>query len=113
MDSGGPEHSVDDMLEFLAHLGRERAVRVGHDWGSPVVWGLASHHPERCEAIANLLSAVLSSHGLRFADDSAQEQRRFEPWTPSWFSPAARCIRHPAAHRVHMARPVGRWRETT
>jgi pimeloyl-ACP methyl ester carboxylesterase len=48
------EHSVDDMLELLAHLGRERAVWVGHDWGSPVVWSLASHYPERCEAIANL-----------------------------------------------------------
>jgi len=48
------EHSVDDMLEFLAHLGRERAAWVGHDWGSPVVWSLASHYPERCEAIANL-----------------------------------------------------------
>ena len=48
------EHSVDDMLELLAHLGRERAIWVGHDWGSPVVLSLASHHPERCEAIANL-----------------------------------------------------------
>ena len=28
-------------------LGREKAVFVGHDWGSPVVWSLASHHPER------------------------------------------------------------------
>ena len=27
---------------------------VGHDWGSPVVWNLASHHPERCVAVANL-----------------------------------------------------------
>jgi pimeloyl-ACP methyl ester carboxylesterase len=48
------EHSVDDMLELLAHLGRERAAWIGHDWGSPVVWSLASHYPERCEAIANL-----------------------------------------------------------
>jgi len=29
-------------------------VWVGHDWGSPVVWNLASHHPERCVAVANL-----------------------------------------------------------
>ena len=27
---------------------------VGHDWGSPVVWSLASHHPERCVGVANL-----------------------------------------------------------
>src|SRR6516225_10274898 len=48
------EHSVHDMLDLLAHLGRERAVWVGHDWGSPVVWSLASHHPDRCRAVASL-----------------------------------------------------------
>jgi soluble epoxide hydrolase / lipid-phosphate phosphatase len=48
------EPIVGDMLGLLAALGRERAVWVGHDWGSPVVWNLASHHPERCVAVANL-----------------------------------------------------------
>jgi pimeloyl-ACP methyl ester carboxylesterase len=45
---------VQDMLELLSALGRESAVWVGHDWGSPVAWSLASHHPERCLAVANL-----------------------------------------------------------
>ncbi len=48
------EHIVKDMLELLDGLGREKAVWVGHDWGSPVVWSLASHHPERCFGVANL-----------------------------------------------------------
>ena len=48
------EHSVRDMLELLDRLGREKALWVGHDWGSPVVWSLASHHPERCFGVANL-----------------------------------------------------------
>jgi pimeloyl-ACP methyl ester carboxylesterase len=48
------EYIVPDMLELLDSLGREKAVWVGHDWGSPVVWNLASHHPERCHAVANL-----------------------------------------------------------
>ncbi len=48
------EHAVADMLELLASLGHERALWVGHDWGAPVVCGLASHHPERCIAVANL-----------------------------------------------------------
>ena len=48
------EHVVTDMLELLAALGRERAIWVGHDWGSPTVWDLASHHPEHCVAVANL-----------------------------------------------------------
>ena len=48
------EHAVADMLELLAALGRDRAVWVGHDLGSPVVWSLASHHPDRCFGVANL-----------------------------------------------------------
>jgi pimeloyl-ACP methyl ester carboxylesterase len=48
------EHSVKDMLELLDALGRDKAIWVGHDWGSPVVWSLASHHPDRCLGVANL-----------------------------------------------------------
>jgi pimeloyl-ACP methyl ester carboxylesterase len=48
------EPIVGDMLALLASLGRDKALWVGHDWGSPVVWSMASHHPDRCEAIANL-----------------------------------------------------------
>ena len=48
------EPIVADMIGLLDALGREGAVWVGHDWGSPVVWNLASHHPERCRAVANL-----------------------------------------------------------
>jgi pimeloyl-ACP methyl ester carboxylesterase len=48
------EHSVCDMIELLDRLGCEKAVWVGHDWGSPVVWSLVSHHAERCHGIVNL-----------------------------------------------------------
>jgi len=48
------EHIVADMIELLDHLGHDRAVWVGHDWGSPVVWNIASHQPERCHGVANL-----------------------------------------------------------
>ncbi len=48
------EHVVHDMLDLLDAIGQERAVWIGHDWGSPVVWSLASHHPERCHGVANL-----------------------------------------------------------
>lgn len=48
------EKIVGDMIELADELGIERAVWVGHDWGSPVVWGVASHHPDRCHGVANL-----------------------------------------------------------
>lgn len=48
------EETVTDMLELLDHLGAERAIWVGHDWGAPVAWALAQHHPDRCLGIACL-----------------------------------------------------------
>jgi pimeloyl-ACP methyl ester carboxylesterase len=44
---------VADMLELAEALKIEKAIWVGHDWGSPVVSNIASHHPERCIAVAN------------------------------------------------------------
>jgi len=49
--------------ELLDGLGYEQAIWVGHDWGSPVVWSLASHHPERCLGVANLCVPYLA-HGF-------------------------------------------------
>lgn len=48
------EQSVGDMIALLDAIGADKAVWVGHDWGAPVVWSIAQHHPERCHAIANL-----------------------------------------------------------
>jgi len=53
-DSYRQELIVADMIELLDSLGEEKAVWVGHDWGSPVAWNIASHHPERCHAVASL-----------------------------------------------------------
>lgn len=48
------EEITADMVELLDGLGRDQAVWVGHDWGSPVVWSVASHHPHRARAVASL-----------------------------------------------------------
>ena len=48
------EHITADMMELLDSLGHDKAIWVGHDWGSPVVWNIASHHPDRCHGVANL-----------------------------------------------------------
>ncbi|KAK1978593.1 Alpha/Beta hydrolase protein [Colletotrichum cereale] len=42
------EHHVSDMMALLAHLGRDKAVWIGHDWGAGLVWGFASQHPDKC-----------------------------------------------------------------
>jgi pimeloyl-ACP methyl ester carboxylesterase len=48
------EAIVADMIELLGSLGAKKAIWVGHDWGSPVVWSIAQHHPELCHGVANL-----------------------------------------------------------
>ena len=45
---------VKDMIELIDSIGREQAVWIGHDWGSPVAWNVALHHPERAAAVASL-----------------------------------------------------------
>jgi pimeloyl-ACP methyl ester carboxylesterase len=61
------EEIARDMVELLAALGAERAVWVGHDWGSPVAWSIASHHPELCHGVASLCVPYLPG-GFCLAD---------------------------------------------
>ena len=53
-DAFAQEQIVADMVELLDHLGVQRALWVGHDWGAAVVWNIASHHPARCHGVAAL-----------------------------------------------------------
>ena len=69
---------VTDMLELLASLGRERAVWIGHDWGSPVVWNIASHHPEACVGVASLCVPYLAD-GFSVVNLAPLVDRRLYP----------------------------------
>jgi len=48
------EDIVADMVELLGTLDAKEAIWVGHDWGSPVVWSIAQHHPDLCHGVVNL-----------------------------------------------------------
>ncbi|EXL65833.1 soluble epoxide hydrolase [Fusarium oxysporum f. sp. conglutinans race 2 54008] len=45
------EHHVSDMSALLTHLGRDKAVWIGHDWGAGIVWALAAQYPEKCVGV--------------------------------------------------------------
>ncbi|SHV08919.1 alpha/beta hydrolase fold protein [Mycobacteroides abscessus subsp. abscessus] len=47
-------HLTGDLAGLLDDVGAERAVVVGHDWGSPVVCNFALLHPHRVAAVAAL-----------------------------------------------------------
>ena len=37
---------VEDVKAVIKHLGRDKAIVVGHDWGGRVAWGFAMKYPE-------------------------------------------------------------------
>lgn len=50
---------IADLLALLDHLGAEKAVWVGHDWGGLVVWPLATLHPERTAGVIGVNTPFL------------------------------------------------------
>jgi epoxide hydrolase 4 len=42
---------VGDVLAVIRHLGRDKAIIVGHDWGGMVAWQLAINVPEAVERL--------------------------------------------------------------
>jgi pimeloyl-ACP methyl ester carboxylesterase len=72
------EQTAADMLELLGALERERAVWIGHDWGSPVAWSIAAHHAERCMAVASLCVPYIPA-GFTLPDLVALVDRRTYP----------------------------------
>jgi pimeloyl-ACP methyl ester carboxylesterase len=47
-------HLTGDLVGLLDHLGVEKAIFVGHDWGGIVVWQLPLLHPDRVAGIIGL-----------------------------------------------------------
>jgi pimeloyl-ACP methyl ester carboxylesterase len=48
------DHLTGDILGLLDAIGEERAVIIGHDWGSMVVWSLALRAPERVAGVVGM-----------------------------------------------------------
>jgi pimeloyl-ACP methyl ester carboxylesterase len=76
------EHIVADMIALADALGIAKAIWVGHDWGSPVVWAIAQQHPDRCHGVANLCLPYLPGGfsietTLPFADRTLYPEDQF------------------------------------
>ena len=48
------EHLTGDLLAVLDDIGEDKAVFVGHDWGSMVVWQLSLLAPERVAGVVGM-----------------------------------------------------------
>ncbi|MGH7024053.1 MAG: alpha/beta fold hydrolase [Caulobacteraceae bacterium] len=47
-------HLTGDMAGLLDHLGAEKAIFCGHDWGGIVVWQMPLRHPDRVASVIGL-----------------------------------------------------------
>ena len=50
---------LGDLVSLLDHLGIEKAVFCGHDWGGLIVWQMPLMHPDRCAGIIGLNTPFL------------------------------------------------------
>ena len=58
---------VGDVVAVIKHLGRERAIVVGHDWGGAIAWSFAMARPE----MLGRLIILNVPHPLGFARELA------------------------------------------
>ncbi len=54
---------IEDLRALAEHLGHEKIIMVGHDWGGAVAWSVAIRHPELLEK----LIIINSPHPAVFA----------------------------------------------
>ena len=47
-------HLTGDLVGLLDHLGVEKAIFCGHDWGGLVVWQMPLRHPDRVAGVIGL-----------------------------------------------------------
>lgn len=53
------DHLTGDLVGLLDHLGVEKAIFCGHDWGGIVVWQAPLMHPERVAGVIGLNTPFL------------------------------------------------------
>ncbi|MCA6110097.1 alpha/beta fold hydrolase [Bradyrhizobium cenepequi] len=54
VDAYDIEHLTADLVGLLDHLGIEKAIFVGHDWGGFVVWQMPLRHPDRVAGVVGI-----------------------------------------------------------
>src|SRR5436190_7092530 len=70
------DHLTGDMVGLLDHLGVEKAIFCGHDWGGIVVWQAPLIHPTRVAGVIGLNTPFMPRAP---ADPIAIMRQRFGP----------------------------------
>ena len=70
------EHLTGDLVGLLDHLGVEKAIFCGHDWGGLVVWQMPLRHPDRVAGVIGLNTPFMPRSPF---DPIAAMRTRFGP----------------------------------
>lgn len=65
---------VEDVVAVIRHVGKDRAVIIGHDWGGAIAWQFAMYVPEMTER----LIILNMPHPLCLARELAQNAQQHE-----------------------------------
>jgi epoxide hydrolase 4 len=90
---------VEDVAAVIRHLGRERAVLVGHDWGGAVAWVLAMYKPEMVERLIILNLPHPRGLSRELAHNPKQQEN----------SAYARFFQRKSAHQKLTAEELAAW----
>ncbi len=90
---------VADVAAVIKHLGRDRAIIVGHDWGGAIAWQFATHLPDMTEKL--IILNLPHPRGLRRELARNPEQQKNSHY--------ARNFQIEGAHLKLTAEGLSRW----
>jgi pimeloyl-ACP methyl ester carboxylesterase len=90
---------VGDVAAVIKHLGRDKAIVVGHDWGGIVAWSLAMMKPEMVEKLIILNLPHPKGLNRELVHNPQQQQN----------SQYARNFQKEGAHKQLTAEGLSRW----
>jgi pimeloyl-ACP methyl ester carboxylesterase len=90
---------VGDVAAVIKHLGREKAIIVGHDWGGAVAWTLATFMPQVVDRLIILNLPHLRGLARELANNPQQQKN----------SQYARNFQQPDAHTKVTAEQLVFW----
>lgn len=90
---------VGDVIAVIKHLGREKAIIVGHDWGGAVAWTTATMAPQFVDKLIVLNLPHLRGVARELANNPQQQKN----------SQYARNFQKEGAHKVLTAEMLAMW----
>jgi len=64
---------IEDVRAVVKHIGRDKAIIVGHDWGGRVAWGFAMKYPEMTQRL--IVCNLPHPRGVAFERAHNNEQK--------------------------------------